>query len=794
MKVLHVYKDYYPPVKGGIECHINLLANGLTKKGVDVEVLVSNRSSRYQEEIRDGIRVFKVPQWNRFYSAPLTPTFNFYLRKFGKSSDIIHFHHPNPTAEFSYFFSNLHKKLIVTYHSDIIRQDKLGKIYSPFRKLLLEKSDRIIATSPNYIETSNVLRNFKHKCTVIPLGINIDRFRQNGNSPQISKIKNTYNNNTLILFVGCFRYYKGLEFLISAMKDVPSSLLLIGSGPEEHKLRTIVRKYQLDDKIHFLGELPDEIVNYYYMACDMFVLPSHRRSEAFGMVQLEAMCCGKPVISTELGTGTSYVNINGKTGIVVNPTDIESLSVAINYLVRNPEKREFFGKNGKSRVQEMFSAESMVDSTVKLYDKVISTKNFFYERTTPLVVDFTSKHQKTKILRVVSRLNIGGPTLNVKYLIEGLNDERFETKLISGTISPNEGDMSYITQFDRNVMIHISELQREINFFKDAIALIKILKVVLHYQPDIIHSHTSKAGTIARSAAAIYNFFTKKNTLVVHTYHGHVLEGYFSTLKTKLIFLIEKLLASVTDAIIAISHTQKWELTEKYQLANSRKVHIINLGFDLSRFLDIRGKGILRLKHAIDDHTLVIGIVGRLAPIKNHRLFLDAAKLLLAKYPNKSIKFVIIGDGELKASLKKYTQSIGIEKFVIFYGWEKKIESIYADLDILVMTSNNEGTPVSIIESMAASVPVVTTGVGGVKDLLGRIETRFRSETEFSICERGILCPKGNANAISNGIQYLVDSDNQALLEKARNFVFNNYTEKRLIKKMLELYNKLELH
>ena len=139
MKILHVYKDFYPPIKGGIECHINLLANGLKAKGIDVQVLVSNTSNECRVEIHNGIKVFKAPQLQRFYSAPLTPTFNFYLRKLGKTADIIHFHHPNPTAEFSYFFTNLKKKLVITYHSDIIRQDKLGKIYSPFRKMFLKR-------------------------------------------------------------------------------------------------------------------------------------------------------------------------------------------------------------------------------------------------------------------------------------------------------------------------------------------------------------------------------------------------------------------------------------------------------------------------------------------------------------------------------------------------------------------------------------------------------------------------------------------------------------------------------
>ncbi|BBO67044.1 glycosyl transferase family 1 [Desulfosarcina alkanivorans] len=371
MKILHVYKDYYPPVKGGIECHLNLLLNGLKGKGVDVQVLVANTSHRSQVEKHNGITVSKAPQLGRFYSAPLTPTFYCHLNRLGQAADIIHFHHPNPTAEFSYFFSNLKKKLVVTYHSDIIRQDKLGKLYSPFRKRFLEAADRIIATSPDYIQTSKVLNAFKDKCTVIPLGIDVKRFSANSDGPRIEKIKNENGNIPLILFVGRFRHYKGLHYLIPAMEKVKARLLLIGVGPEEQRLRSLVATHHLDDKIHFLGELTDEAVNAYYKACDVFVLPSHLRSEAFGMVQVEAMCCGKPVICAELGTGTSFVNINQQTGITIQPDNVTALSDAINYLVNNPEMRVRLGSCGCTRVKEMFSAEKMVRKTLELYKDVL---------------------------------------------------------------------------------------------------------------------------------------------------------------------------------------------------------------------------------------------------------------------------------------------------------------------------------------------------------------------------------------------------------------------------------------
>jgi len=371
LKVLHVYKDYYPPVKGGIENHLNLLANGLMSNGVDVQVLVSNVSNQFLVDSCNGILVAKVPQFGRVFSAPLTPTFYFYLNRFGKTADIIHFHHPNPTAELSYLFTHLNKKMIITYHSDIIRQNKLGKLYSPFRRMFLESADRIIAASSNYIQTSKVLKNFTHKCTVIPYGIDVDRFNGSNKHNRIEQIKKENGNKPLILFVGRFRYYKGLQFLIPAIKHVPANLLLIGTGPEEHRLRKLVKTHRLSDKVYFLGELSDDDVDAYYKSCDIFVLPSHLRSEAFGIVQLEAMCCRKPVISTELGTGTSFVNLNQKTGITVKPYDVDDLSQAMNFLLQHPEKRILYGENGFKRVEELFTVQKMVNRTIELYQEVI---------------------------------------------------------------------------------------------------------------------------------------------------------------------------------------------------------------------------------------------------------------------------------------------------------------------------------------------------------------------------------------------------------------------------------------
>ncbi len=792
MKVLNVYKDFYPPVKGGIECHLNLLANGLRDRGVAVDVLVSNNSHRFETETLNRINVFKAPQLGRFYSAPITPTFHYYLRRLGNDADIIHFHHPNPTADFSYLFTNLNKKLVVTYHSDIIRQDKLGMLYSPFRTIFLNKADKIIATSPNYIKTSKVLQQFAHKCTVIPLGVDIERFTSNPELSKINAIRKRYHDQPIILFVGCFRYYKGLHFLVSAMERIPATLILVGAGPEEARLRCLVKQKQLYGKVHFLGELSDEAVNTYYKACDVFVLPSNLRSEAFGIVQLEAMCCKKPVISTELGTGTTYVNIHNETGIVVKPNDVEALASAIQYLIDHPEIRTEFGLHGYQRVTEHFSADRMVTDTIRLYEGLYETNS---SKKHTIKRESAPANEKIKVLRIISRMNIGGPSIHVKNLTEGLPQSKYQTKLITGSVSPSEGDMSYIAKLGNKVRINIPELQREINPFKDLLTLFKVVKFIHQFKPDIVDSHTSKAGAVSRLAVFFYNLFSGSNIIIVHTFHGHVLDGYFSTFKAKTFQFFERVLAKMTNRIIAISESQKWELTTTYKIDNPDKIDTIKLGFDLSPFLMCsRQRGTLRRRLGLSENTILIGIVGRLAPIKNHRMFLDAGKRLIDRREEKNIKLVLVGDGEERRFLENYACDIGIGEFTVFCGWERDVPMIYADIDILALTSLNEGTPVSVIEALAASVPVVTTGVGGIKDLLGSYEVRQPAHAAFKLCERGILCPKDNADVFADALAYVVESGYLADCRRfanARDYVIQNYAIDRLVHDVDVFYDKL---
>ncbi|MCJ8502475.1 glycosyltransferase [Desulfatitalea alkaliphila] len=370
MKVLQIYKDYYPPVKGGIEKHVNLLSNGLRSRWIEVEVLVSNTSRRMEMDCCEGINVYKVPQLGRLSSAPLNFSMPFWIRKLASNADILHFHFPNPTAEFSYLVSGLKKKVVVTYHSDIVRQVYLKELYAPFMRNFLKKANVIIVTSPQYYQTSKVLCKYKDKCAIIPLGIDLNNFNNNFDRLSRTVHLRRKHGERLVLFVGRSRYYKGLHVLMEAMQKIDAKLLVVGADHNDEQVINSLGPHGLPANVEVLGELNDETLADYFHACDVFVLPSVERSEAFGIVQLEAMACGKPVVSTELGTGTSFVNAHEKTGLVIPPNNPDALAEAVNHLLCNPDICEQYGEGGISRVKQFFSLEQMVDQTVALYLKI----------------------------------------------------------------------------------------------------------------------------------------------------------------------------------------------------------------------------------------------------------------------------------------------------------------------------------------------------------------------------------------------------------------------------------------
>ena len=369
MKILHVYKNYYPVI-GGIENHIKTLAEYQAKCGYEVTVLTNSIYRKTSIETINGVKVIKAAHILTLSRTPLS--FSLLIRIYHLDTDITHLHFPYPWGEFAHLLLGQARSTVVTYHSDIIKQKFMLQFYKPFLFKVLAKADRIIATSPPYIKSSPYLQKISSKCRVIPLGIDIKRFDNSGSS-STDLIRGKYLDHNIILFVGRLRYFKGLQYLIDAMEYVDGKLLIIGTGPEERNLKKRVLNKGMGNKVVFLGDILDKDLPLYYNSCDLFVLPSSHRSEAFGTVLIEAMASGKPVISTELGTGTSYVNINGKTGVVVPARSSEALSRAIIQLCKNEGLRLSLGENAKERSRK-FSKEIMVENVLQLYKELYNEK------------------------------------------------------------------------------------------------------------------------------------------------------------------------------------------------------------------------------------------------------------------------------------------------------------------------------------------------------------------------------------------------------------------------------------
>ncbi len=389
-----------------------------------------------------------------------------------------------------------------------------------------------------------------------------------------------------------------------------------------------------------------------------------------------------------------------------------------------------------------------------------------------------------KILRIINRFNLGGPTYNASYLTKFMPDE-YQTLLIGGVPHKSETDSLHITKNMNIEPLIIPEMSRSINPLNDIKAYYKIRNVIKNYKPDIVHTHASKAGFLGRLAAIHENI-----PIIVHTFHGHIFHSYFNPLVTKLFLNIESYLARRTSKIIAISELQKKELSEVFKIAPLDKFKVIPLGLDLKKFSENQPykRKIFREKYNISDDTITIGIVGRLAPIKNHYLLIDAMKIL-KKHISKKIEVIIIGDGELKDDLMRYITRLGLTSRTkpqqpssdfYFTSWIKEMDIAYAGLDIITLTSKNEGTPVSLLEAQAAGKMIISTNAGGVKDIVhpkaGVVINDFKSTTLSDALLK----------AIERYSQW-----NNGIFKEISPLVIEQYSYQRLVKNMDALYKEL---
>ncbi|MDB4906952.1 MAG: hypothetical protein JWO05_1736 [Gemmatimonadetes bacterium] len=364
LRVMQVGK-FYPPHEGGMETHLQALCRNL-RHAVDLDVVVSGDGRRSHREVVDGVHLTRAGTWLTVASAPLCPRMILALRS-GRP-DLVHLHHPNPSAFLSYLASGHRGPLVVTYHSDIVAQRTLNLIYEPVVRRVLDRADAIIVSSREYFESSPLLRHYADRTVVIPFGVETG-FLADPDPADVQRIRDQHGPR-IVLTVGRLVYYKGIEFLLDAMPSVDAKLLVVGQGPLRAQLAAQVARLGVSDRVSFIGRVPQ--VAPYYHAADVFVLASHLRSEAFGLVQLEAMACGLPVVNARIASGVPFVSLDGVTGITVPPADSHALAAALNTLLDDAPLRRAMGDAGRRRVADEFSLELMGARTVALYSNVMT--------------------------------------------------------------------------------------------------------------------------------------------------------------------------------------------------------------------------------------------------------------------------------------------------------------------------------------------------------------------------------------------------------------------------------------
>jgi glycosyltransferase involved in cell wall biosynthesis len=387
------------------------------------------------------------------------------------------------------------------------------------------------------------------------------------------------------------------------------------------------------------------------------------------------------------------------------------------------------------------------------------------------------------IARVIARLNIGGPAIQAILMTDAFRKKGYRTILLTGKVAPSEGGMEDLALAKGCAPITLGAMSRRISWHKDLATLWQLMLIFHRERPVVVHTHTAKAGTLGRLAAIV-----NRVPVRVHTFHGHVFRGYFSPLVTRIFLTIERFLARHTDRIIAVSESQKRELADVYRIAPAEKISVVPLGFDLEPFLRVNGRvETLRNSLGCGTQTFLIGWVGRLTAIKDPGLFIGCAQQLLPR--SQDLRFVLIGDGELRKHCEQQIEAAGLGVAVRLLGWQRCMERIYGDLDLLVLTSINEGTPVSLLEAMASGKAFVSTDAGGVRDLM---VGPGRRQDGFEVFKNGILAPREVA-VVARAVAYLMENPQLRFCmgQEGRRFVESRFSAQRLADDLESIYLSL---
>ena len=508
-------------------------------------------------------------------------------------------------------------------------------------------------------------------------------------------------------------------------------LYLVGTGPERAALEALARDLGIDAHVVFAGFQSDP--RPYYAAADLFLLAS--RWEGSPTSLLEAAAHGVPAIATGAGD-IPWIVRDGVDGRVLRPGTAGQFARAIREWHGDASVRTRWRAETLVRAASAGSVRAMADRYAALFEWAAAGGGL------PVPHAFEAPGRPMRIVRVLSRLNVGGPAIHVTLLTRYMNDARHATELVSGSVGRDEGDMAYLGEALGVEVRTIPALGRSVHPARDLAALAQLVRLLLRTRPDVVHTHASKAGTLGRIAAALYNLTRRRarRAVILHTYHGHTFEGYFGPAAAWTFRTIERVLARITDRIVVLSTRQQRDIAERFRIAPADRTVVVPLGLDLTALFDIddRHRCAARTALGLADGTPLLLSPGRLTAIKDHRLLLAAfARLPASDHP---AELMLAGDGELRQALESQAAELGIAHRVRFAGWVRDMAPLYAAADVVSLASRNEGTPVALIEALAAGCPIVATRVGGVPDVVDE--------------SCGILVPAGDVNAFAAALAH----------------------------------------
>lgn len=496
---------------------------------------------------------------------------------------------------------------------------------------------------------------------------------------------------------GHFFFLKAIQPLLLQNSEI--EVVLIGKDYTNGEIQDFIVQSGLSGSVKLAGYVAD--VRTYLRAFDLMVLPSF--AESFPTSIIESMLEGVPVVSTKVG-GIPELIEHQKTGWLINPGNEEELKEAVLTLRNNPGMRLQIAEVAYRMARQRFDIKQVTLEYERFIENHLMKKRSFAQ---------------TKVMIIQSRIVIGGPAVCTILLSKALNDEKFSALLVGGGSNPDERSLVEHARQIGIRCIEIPRMGREIHFYDDIISLIKLYRLIKKEKPAVVHTHTAKAGAVGRAAAFIAGV-----PAIFHTFHGHVFYGYFGKFRTGIFIFLERILAKFSTAVIVISEAQRFDIAQKYRIAPEKKVRLIPLGFEWDLFFHPSQNIDLREKYKIPSGKFLIGMVGRIVPIKDHALFVEIANRLLKHDPSQ-FHFIVIGDGELRNQIEEKVHRNNIAGSFTFTGWLDLNSSAYQCLDLMLLTSQNEGTPVTIIEALASGVPVIAAGVGGVPDVMKKYDPRF---------------------------------------------------------------------